>query len=222
MATYVVLLGPPGAGKGTQAELISAELGIPHISTGDLFRAMKTQDTPLARRVQAIMATGALVDDATTVEVLKERLVQPDCRERGALLDGFPRTQPQAEALDRLLAEEFGAQVDVAVLLDVSEEEAVRRISGRRVCPECHRIYHVEDNPPRQPGICDDDGAELIQRPDDRPEVVKERYRLYLDKTAPLIDYYRQKGVLREVDACRPIEMITPDLVKAIRAYAAG
>lgn len=215
MATYAVLLGPPGSGKGTQAKRLVDVVGIPQVSTGDLFRALKGQDTPLAREIQEIMARGELVPDETTLRMLSERLEQPDCQERGAILDGVPRTVPQAEALEKML-EAFGARVAVVLLMSISEDEAVRRISGRRSCPVCKRVYHVEFDPPQTPGICDDDGADLVLREDDRPEVVRERYRLYLQKTAPLVDYYRGKGLLVEVDANRPIDEITPDMVMAI------
>ena len=216
MAVYIVLLGPPGSGKGTQAKLLTDEVGIPHISTGDMFRAMKTQDTPLARKVQQIMAEGKLVPDDVTIEIVKERLGQSDCSE-GALLDGFPRTVPQAEALDSLLEKSFHSQVAIAPLLSITVDEAVRRISGRRGCSQCGALYHVEFNPPRVAGKCDHDGMELVQRDDDRPEVVRDRYQVYLDNTEPLIDYYRARGVLVELDAVRPIEAITAELAETIR-----
>lgn len=218
MATYVVLLGPPGAGKGSQAKRIVKETGIPHVSTGDLLRAMKDQDTPLARRVQAIMAEGGLVDDETTMAILKERLMQPDSCDRGAILDGVPRTLEQAKTLDEMLAKEFSAAVDGVFLLSISEDEAVRRISGRRVNPDTGRVYHVEFDPPKVEGIDDETGTPLVQREDDKPAVVRERYQLYLEKTAPLIDFYRAAGKLHEIDAARSIDEITPDLVDAIKA----
>jgi adenylate kinase len=219
VAKTVILLGPPGSGKGTQAKRLVGETGIPHISTGDLFRAMKTLDTPLAREIQAIMARGELVPDEVTIRVLKERLAEADAREDGAILDGFPRTVPQAEALEQLLAAE-GRQIDRVLFLGVSEDEAVRRISGRRSCPACQRIYHVEFDPPRERDRCDRDGKALVQRDDDRPEVVRERYRLYQEKTAPLVEYYRGKGLLDEIDAMRPADEITPEMVAAIARTA--
>ena len=218
MATYVVLLGPPGAGKGSQAKRIVKETAIPHVSTGDLLRAMKDLDTPLARRVQAIMAEGGLVDDDTTMAILRERLMEPDSCDRGAILDGVPRTLAQAETLDKMLAEEFSAAVGGVFLFSISEDEAVRRISGRRVNPDTGRVYHVEFDPPKVEGIDDETGTSLIQREDDKPAVVRERYQLYLEKTAPLIDFYRAAGKLHEIDANRPIDEITPDLVDAIKA----
>jgi adenylate kinase len=218
VATYIVLLGPPGAGKGTQAKLLVEELGIPQVSTGDLFRAMKELDTPLARKVRDIMAGGGLVPDDVTIEIVRERLGQPDCSQ-GAILDGFPRTVPQAEALDRLLAESFDAQVAVVPLFDLSEDEAVRRISGRRSCPQCGAIYHIEFSPPKQAGRCDHDGAELVQREDDKPEVVRQRYQVYLKNTAPLLQFYRDKGLLVELDASKPIEVVTHDLLAVVRKH---
>jgi adenylate kinase len=217
MPTYVILLGPPGCGKGTQAKRLVEQAGIPQVSTGDLFRAMKTMDTPLAREIQAIMARGELVPDETTVRVLAERLKEPDCQENGALLDGFPRTIPQAEALADLLAKS-GQRVSKVLYLDISEEEAVRRISGRRSCPTCGRIYHVDFDPPKVAERCDDDSAELTQRADDQPGVVRERYQLYLEKTAPLADFYRELGLLVEISAMRPVDEITPDMLAAIQA----
>ncbi len=219
MATFVVLLGPPGSGKGTQAKRLVKAIGVPQVSTGDLFRAMKAQNTPLAREIQDIMARGELVPDETTIKVLEQRLREEDCQERGALLDGFPRTVPQADALDRLL-DEFGARVAAVLLLNISEDEAVRRISGRRSCPVCERIYHLEFDPPARPGVCDADGALLVQRDDDRPDVVRERYQLYLKKTAPLVDHYRRNGLLIEIDATRPIDEITPAMVAALERAA--
>lgn len=218
MATYIVLLGPPGAGKGTQAKLLVEELGIPQVSTGDLFRAMKELDTPLARKVRDIMAGGGLVPDDVTIEIVKERLGQPDCSQ-GAILDGFPRTVPQAEALDRLLADSFNGRVAVVPLFDLSEDEAVRRISGRRSCPQCGAIYHVEFSPPKQGNRCDRDGAELVQREDDKPEVVRQRYQVYLQNTAPLIQFYRDRGLLVELDASQPIEAVTGDLFAVVKRY---
>jgi adenylate kinase len=179
---------------------------------------MKDQDTPLARRVQAIMAEGGLVDDETTMAILKERLMEPDSCDRGAILDGVPRTLAQAKTLDEMLAKEFTAAVEGVFLLSISEDEAVRRISGRRVNPDTGRVYHVEFDPPKVEGIDDETGTPLIQREDDKPAVVRERYQLYLEKTAPLIDFYRDAGKLQEIDAARPIDEITPDLVEAIKA----
>ncbi len=221
MRTFIVFLGPPGAGKGTQAKLLMASLGVPQVSTGDLFRAMKAQDTPLAHRVQEFMARGALVPDDLTIQMVKERLSEPDCA-RGCLLDGFPRTVAQAEALDRLLADAFNDRVSVVPFLWIDQAEAVRRIAGRRSCPTCGRIYHIDNDPPRRDGFCDNDGAALIQRDDDRPEIVAQRYQVYLDNTAPLIGYYRDHGLLVEVNAVQPVAQVTVELTEAIyRALSA-
>lgn len=216
MTTFIILLGPPGSGKGTQAERLVGELGVPHISSGDLFRAMKEQDTPLAREIQAIMARGELVPDSATLRVVEARLQEDDAR-AGAILDGFPRTVPQAEALDGLLAE-LGGRLAAALLLNITEDEVVTRISGRRVCPACERVYHVVYNPPAAAEVCDGCSGALLQRSDDEPRVVCERYRQYLSKTAPLIEHYRDAGLLVEIDAMRQIEAITPDLVAAVRS----
>jgi adenylate kinase len=216
--TYIVLLGPPGAGKGTQAKVVSQELGMPHVSTGDLFRAMKVQDTPLAREVREILAGGGLVPDDITVRMVEDRLSQPDCL-GGALMDGFPRTMPQVEAFDELLDERFNSGVAVVPLLNISEEEAVRRIAGRRSCPQCKAVYHLDFNPPRKAGFCDNDGVELVHREDDKPQVVRERYRVYLENTAPLVDYYRERGLLAEIDATRSIDQITGDILAVIRQF---
>jgi adenylate kinase len=216
MATYVVLMGPPGGGKGTQAQRITDELGIPQVSTGDLFRAMKTLDTPLARQVQDIMASGDLVPDDVTVQMVKERLSEQDCA-GGAILDGFPRTTAQADALAEMLADSFNTGVTVAVLIDISEAEAVKRISGRRSCPACKRVYHVDYDPPRQAGVCDDDGTPLDQRKDDQPDVVRDRYQVYMNKTAPLISYYEERELLERVNGKQPMESVTADLLQVIR-----
>lgn len=216
MATYCVLLGPPGSGKGTQAKRLAKHLGIPHISSGDLFRAMQGADTPLAHEIRQILARGDLVPDDLTVRVVAERLELEDTRASGAILDGFPRTPPQAEALDELFAD-MGEQLAKVLLIQISEDEAVRRISGRRVCPKCGRVYHVEFDPPEAADRCDVDGAELVQREDDRPAVVRDRYAVYLEKTEPLVDLYRDRGLLEEIDGMRPIEDITPDMVAVVR-----
>lgn len=218
MRAYIVLLGPPGSGKGTQAKRLVQELGIPQVSSGDLFRAMKELDTPLAREIQALMAQGALIPDNTTIRIVEERLRETDARE-GAILDGFPRTVPQAEALNRLLANLDG-HLSAVLLMNISEDEAVIRISGRRSCPECGRVYHIVYNPPAGAETCDGCDCELVQRQDDRPEVVRERYQLYLSKTEPLVGYYREQGRLVEIDAMRDIDEITPDMLAAVRRSA--
>lgn len=194
----LILLGPPGAGKGTQAKLLSARHGIPHISTGDIFRAAIREGTPLGVRAKEFLDRGALVPDEIVIGIVTERLGAEDCR-RGFLLDGFPRTLPQAEALDRYLAE-TGRPLTAAIDLEVGEEILIRRLTGRRVCRACGAPYHVDTNPPREPGRCDRCGGELYQRDDDQPETVAERLRVYEAQTKPLIDYYERRGLLRRIE----------------------
>jgi adenylate kinase len=217
MGTYIVLLGVQGAGKGTQAARLQEELRIPHITSGGLFRAMKSQDTPLARQVQEIMARGDLVPDDITIQVVRARITQPDAQ-AGFILDGFPRTVPQAQALDGLM-QELGQALTAVLFLKITDEEAVRRLSGRRQCrqDESH-IYHVEFNPPQVEGKCDIDGADLFQRQDDTPDAIRARIGQYYDKTAPLLDYYRARGILYEVDAARPIDAVTDGVLAAMQA----
>jgi len=217
MGTYIVLMGVQGAGKGTQAARLQEELRIPHITSGGLFRAMKSQDTPLARQVQEIMARGDLVPDDITIQVVRARITQPDAQ-AGFILDGFPRTVPQAQALDGLM-QELGQALTAVLFLKITDEEAVRRLSGRRQCrqDESH-IYHVEFNPPQVEGKCDIDGADLFQRQDDTPDAIRARIGQYYDKTAPLLDYYRARGILYEVDAARPIDAVTDGVLAAMQA----
>lgn len=217
---YLVMMGVQGAGKGTQAAAIQERWNIPHITSGGLFRAMKDQDTPLARRVQDIMARGELVPDDITIQIIRERITQSDARD-GYILDGFPRTLPQAEALDALMAE-LGKALTAVVYLHISDEEAVERISGRLQCEldEKH-IYHVRYNPPQEPGVCDIDGGRLFTREDDRPEAVRKRIAAFHEKTQPLLDYYRQKGLLLEIDAEKSIEQVTEDVFRALESVRA-
>ncbi len=216
MGMYIVLMGVQGAGKGTQAVRLQEELRIPHITSGGLFRAMKGQDTPLARQVQEIMARGDLVPDDITIQVVRARITQPDAQ-AGFILDGFPRTVPQAQALDRLM-QELGQALTAVLFLKITDQEAVRRLSGRRQCrqDESH-IYHVEFNPPQVEGKCDIDGADLFQRQDDTPDAIRARIGQYYDKTAPLLDYYRARGILYEVDAARPIDAVTDSVLAAMQ-----
>lgn len=215
-AVYIVLMGVQGSGKGTQADKLKEHFGYPHITTGGLFRAMEGQDTPLAKEIQAIMKRGELVPDHITIQVVRDRLKQPDA-EKGALFDGFPRTLPQAEALDKLL-EELGGKVTIVPYFKLDREIAVRRIEGRRQCKiDSNHIYHLESNPPKVPGVCDIDGGELFQRADDTREAAEKRIDLFFEKTAPLLDYYRKRGVLSEIEANQPIEQVTTDLLAALK-----
>ncbi|MCE7949021.1 MAG: nucleoside monophosphate kinase [Chloroflexi bacterium CFX4] len=215
MATYIVLMGMQGAGKGTQAAALSQKLSLPHITTGGLFRAMDGQDSDLAREIQAIMARGDLVPDATTIEVVRQRLTKPDAA-NGAIFDGFPRTLPQAEALDHLLAE-LGSRVALVPLLTLDRQEAIERISARWECTlDPTHVYNLNTNPPKVAGICDIDGAPLRQRPDDTPEAAAKRIDTFFEKTAPLLDYYRARGLVHEVNAAQPIEAVSAALFHLI------
>lgn len=190
----VVLLGAPGAGKGTQAERIVAEFGLPHISTGEMLRAAVAQDTPLGREAQRHMQAGELVPDEVVVGIIRERLAQPDAA-AGFLLDGFPRTLAQAEALDGMLSD-AGRRLTHVVVLEVPEQELVERLSGRRMCRDCGKGYHLVFDLPSKPGVCDACGGELYQRADDNEETVRNRLVVYARQTEPLIDYYREQGLV--------------------------
>jgi adenylate kinase len=211
---YIVLLGPPGAGKGTQAQRIAAATGLVHISTGDMFREHVKNNTELGQLANQYMSRGELVPDEVTIKMLLERTSRDDAK-AGAMFDGFPRNVVQAKALDDALAAR-GAKVDRALLITVSDEELVARLGGRWICRNCGRLYHERNDPPRQPGICDACGGELYQRDDDRPEVVRAR----LEKQKPpadLIEHYRKAGVLREIDGERSLDEVTAALLEAIR-----
>ena len=207
---YLILLGPPGAGKGTQAEILEKQLGLPHVASGDLFRENLRNETELGRLAKTYMDRGELVPDDVTIAMVKDRLERPDCA-AGAILDGFPRTIAQAEALDRMLAD-MGRRLDGVISFEVDEEEVVRRLSGRRICRQCQTPYHVEFDPPSRDGVCDRCGGELYQRDDDRPETVRNRLRVYFEQTAPLVEYYRKAGLLHTVDATGDIETVTQRL----------
>ena len=194
----LILLGAPGAGKGTQAKMIAEKFGIPHISTGDIFRANIQKGTELGAEAKKYMDQGLLVPDELTVKILLDRVAQDDCG-KGYVLDGFPRTIPQAKVLDEAL-EKLGEKIDYAVDVDVADEHIVKRMSGRRACLKCGATYHVEHIPPRQEGVCDSCGSDLVLRDDDKPETVMNRLKVYHDQTQPLIEYYGQKGILRKVD----------------------
>lgn len=213
-ALYIVLLGGPGAGKGTQAELLSKALGIPQVSTGDLFRENLKDETELGLLAKGYMERGELVPDSITIAMVRERLARPDC-EAGAILDGFPRTVAQAEALEALLTE-LGSRLKVVPYIKAPEEVLLSRLAGRWTCRNCGAMYHQLFNPPRQPGVCDKCGGELYQRPDDTPETQRHRIQVYLEQTAPLIDYYREKGLLVEVDGQRSIGDVQAELLRII------
>ena len=210
MAKIIVLMGAPGAGKGTQARLLQERLHLPQISTGDIFRALKHAETPLAQEVRDIMTRGQLVPDELTIRLVKERTAQPDC-ENGYILDGFPRTPAQARSLEQLAAEQ---RMDIIpVLIDVPYELLEKRMTGRRNCPVCHEIYNIYFKPPRNDNVCDlHPEAQLVQRADDNPETVRARLATYDEQTRPLIDYYRAARVLRSVDGTRDPEEIYNDI----------
>ncbi|HEY3681446.1 MAG TPA: adenylate kinase [Streptosporangiaceae bacterium] len=214
----VVLVGPPGAGKGTQAQFIAARLSIPKISTGDIFRANVKGGTELGRKAREYMDRGDLVPDEITIAMVRDRLAEDDAR-AGFLLDGFPRNVPQAEVLGEMLAD-LGAKLDVVLELMVDDDEVVRRLSGRRMCPNCGRIWHVEFDPPQKEGVCDDCGGELFQRDDDREETVRHRLDVYQEQTAPLTSFYKREGILAVVDATGPVEEITKRAMEALKPFA--
>jgi len=211
---YIVLLGPPGAGKGTQAQRIAEATKLLHISTGDMFRENVKNGTDLGRLAETYMSRGELVPDEVTIKMLLERISRPDAAE-GAMFDGFPRNVVQAEALDAALAGK-GAKIDRALLISVRDEELVARLGGRWICRSCGRLYHERNDPPKQAGVCDIDQGELYQREDDRPDVVASR----LEKQKPpaaLIEHYRKAGVLKEINGEQPLDTVTSLLLEAIR-----
>lgn len=214
MPTYIVLLGPPGAGKGTQAEIVSEKLGLVHISSGDIFRENLKKETELGKMAQGFMNRGELVPDDVTIAMIRERLSRPDCA-RGALLDGFPRTPAQADALTKMLAT-LDSQVISVPYISVPADVLIARLSGRWTCRAEGHVYHEKYNPPKNDGKCDVDGSELYQRDDDKPATVENRIRVYMNQTSPLIEYYRQKSLLAEIDGMQPIENVTADLMAAI------
>lgn len=215
MPTYIVLLGPPGVGKGTQAEILATKTGLPHVSSGDLFRENIKKNTPLGQQAKAIMDKGGLVPDDVTIGMVRERLSQEDCGE-GAILDGFPRTPPQADALQAMLAG-FHGGVDFVPFITAEPQTLIERASGRWTCRAQGHVYHQVFNPPRVAGKCDIDGSELYQRDDDKAETVSRRIKVYLEQTAPLVEYYRRQGKLVEIDGARSIEDVTTDLLAVVR-----
>ena len=213
----LVLVGPPGAGKGTQAEFIAAQLAVPKISTGDIFRANVGQGTPLGLEAKRYMDAGQLVPDEVTINMVRGRLAEADAAD-GFLLDGFPRTLPQAAELDKILAD-MGTQLDLVLELVVDEDEVIRRITGRRQCRGCGKIWHVEFDATKQEGVCDRCGGQLYQRDDDKAEVIEERLRVYNRDTAPLVDFYGAQNKLVGIDATGPVEDVTQRATDALRSY---
>ena len=216
MATYVVLMGGPGAGKGTQARRLEKELALPQVSTGDLFREHLKNETELGTLARQYMDQGELVPDEVTVGMVRERLARPDTAQ-GAIFDGFPRTIAQADALEALLAE-MDDEVNVVPYINVRPEVLLQRLAGRWTCPICGRVYHVLFNPPQEPGICDVDGGKLYQRKDDSEETQRRRIEVYFEQTEPLVDYYREQGLLVEIDGEQAIEAVNHDLLETIKA----
>ena len=213
----VVLVGPPGAGKGTQAQFLASHLSIPKISTGDIFRDNVSHGTALGRRAQAYMERGDLVPDEVTIAMVTDRLADEDTQ-AGFLLDGFPRNVPQAETLKKMLLS-WDTKLDVVLELVVDDDEVVRRLSGRRTCRRCGRIWHMSFDPPLVPGVCDDCGGELFQRDDDREETIRHRLEVYQEQTSPLVSFYADEGNLLGLDATGPVDEITERALSALRRF---
>ena len=212
----IIMLGAPGAGKGTQAKMIAAKYGIPHVSTGDIFRANIKNGTELGKKAKTYMDAGQLVPDSLTVDLLIDRISQDDCA-NGYVLDGFPRTIPQAQCLEDALAAR-GEAVDYAINVEVPDSNIVNRMGGRRACVTCGATYHIVHIPPKKEGICDKCGSELILRDDDKPETVQNRLKVYHEQTQPLIDFYSKNGVLKEVDGTQDMNAVFEDIVKILGA----
>ncbi len=210
----IIMLGAPGAGKGTQAKQIAAKYGIPHISTGDIFRANIKEGTELGKKAKEYMDQGALVPDELTCDLVMDR-IQKDDAKNGFVLDGFPRTIPQAEALDAALTK-AGEAMDYAIDVDVPDENIVGRMGGRRACLNCGATYHIVSIPPKKEGICDNCGSELVLRDDDKPETVQKRLNVYHEQTQPLIDFYKGKGILRSVDGTVPMDQVFESIVSIL------
>lgn len=210
----VIFLGPPGAGKGTQARQIAESYGVPHLSTGDMFREHVGRGTALGLRAEPIMERGELVPDELVLSMVEDRVSRPDCDD-GFILDGFPRTLPQAETLDEILRKRFKTEL-LVVHFVVDPNQLMRRLTGRRTCKIGGEIYNIYDHPPKVPGRCDRDGGELIQRPDDREEVIAERLAAYDRQTRPLVDYYRSRGVLKDVDGMASPEAVTKSVLELV------
>lgn len=209
------MLGAPGAGKGTQADLLAKEYAIPHISTGDIFRANIKNGTELGKKAKGYMDQGLLVPDSLVVDLVIDRIHEDDCKD-GYILDGFPRTIPQAEALDEALEKE-GESIDAAVDIEVPDENIVKRMSGRRACLKCGATYHIVYNPPRAEGKCDNCGSDLVQRDDDKPETVQNRLSVYHKETQPLIDYYQKKGLVRVIDGTKDLDAVFAEIQSVLK-----
>jgi adenylate kinase len=214
----VIFLGPPGAGKGTQAALLAAHCRIPRISTGDMLRDAISRGTPLGKQAGPLMEKGGLVPDDLLIGIIQERILEPDCR-AGFILDGFPRTLNQAEGFEGMVGGDITADV-LVFSVEVPRDELLKRLSGRRWCPRCQTTYHVFNNPPRVEGICDRDGAQLVQREDDKETAVRRRLAEYDERTAPLIEYYRARARFHRVDGYRPVETVFQDLRGIVEARA--
>ena len=212
----IIMLGAPGAGKGTHAKKISEKYGIPHISTGDIFRANIKEGTELGKKAKEYMDQGLLVPDELTCDLVMDRIQQDDCK-NGFVLDGFPRTIPQAEALDAALTK-INEKMDYALDIELADEKIVERMSGRRVCVKCGTPYHIVNIPPKKEGICDKCGSELVLRDDDKPETVQKRLEIYHDQTHPLIEYYEKKGVLHTVDGTQTMEDVFKNITDILGA----
>lgn len=212
----IIMLGAPGAGKGTQAKKLAAKYNIPHISTGDIFRANIKEGTELGAKAQGYMDKGLLVPDELVIDLVVDRLTWEDAKD-GYVLDGFPRSIPQAEALTEALAKK-GEKVDFAVDIEIPDQNIISRMGGRRACVSCGATYHIVNIPPKKEGVCDTCGAELILRDDDKPETVKKRLDVYHDQTQPLIDYYKKENVLKEVDGTLPMDDVFDEIVKILEA----
>jgi len=215
VATFIVLLGPPGVGKGTQAKFLAQETGLMHVSSGDLFRENIKNQTDLGKLAKSFIDKGELVPDDVTVAMIKNRLASPDCK-AGAILDGFPRTPVQADALHKMLAD-FKGDVDLVPFITASPDVLIERVSSRWTCRAMGHVYHEKFNPPKVAGKCDVDGSELYQREDDNPETVARRIKIYFEQTAPLIDYYRSQKILVEIDGTQPIDKVTDALLSVMK-----
>ena len=212
----IIMLGAPGAGKGTQAKKIAEKYSIPHISTGDIFRFNIKEGTELGKKAKEYMDQGALVPDELTIGMLMDRIQKEDCKD-GYVLDGFPRTIPQAESLRKAITE-MGQEIDFAINVDVPDENIINRMSGRRACISCGATYHIVYNKSKVPGVCDVCGSELVLRDDDKPETVKKRLAVYHDQTRPLIDYYKEAGVLVNVDGTQELNKVFSDITDILGA----